>query len=57
MINLFCTDGAPGEFPPPQPPPPKERGAKWSPPDLKRDACLRCGRQAWQHWTLRPEAA
>jgi len=54
--SLYCPDGDRGEFPPPQRPAPKERGAPWSPPDLSRDRCARCGQQAWQHWTLHPGA-
>lgn len=55
MTNLYCPDGERAEFPPPQPPAPKERGAKWTPPDTTRDKCLRCGRQCWQHWTISPQ--
>lgn len=53
-MSLHCASGARAEFPPPVEPAPRERGAKWRPPDLAPDTCLVCGRLAWQHWTVKP---
>lgn len=54
-MSLFCNDGSVAAFPPPARPTQPECGAKWRPPDLTADTCLRCGRLCWQHWTVRPE--
>lgn len=49
MSALYCEDNMLAAFPPPSPPPSKERGAPWRPPDTSRDVCARCGRVTWQH--------